>query len=80
MEDPVQVNVSGDTPEAVAFALYQHLLAGQHVAQTAKGRGDWAPPKDWILQTYAECLAVVKSGSYDPDGASKQSRVSDKTR
>ena len=68
MDDPVQVTVSGDTPEAIAFALYQQLLTGQQILRAAKGRGHWAPPKDWILQTYSECLAVVKSGAYRSNG------------
>ena len=69
MDEPVQVVVSGDTPEAVAFALYQQLLTGQQILRAARGRGHWAPPKDWILQTYAECLSVVKNGAYRANGS-----------
>ena len=77
MEDGAQVVVSGDTPEAVAFALYHQLLTSQQMVRAAKGRGDWSPPKDWILDTYAQCLNVVKSGSYThEDGEKKAGRSS----
>ena len=70
MDEGSQVVVTGDTQEAVAFALYQQLLTGQQHIRASRGQGNWSPPKDWILQTYAECLAVVKNGSYTPAGAS----------
>lgn len=71
MDDSTPVVVTGDTAEAVAFALYHQLLTNQQVTRAAKGRGDWSPPKDWILQTYAECLAVVKTGAYTQDESEK---------
>ena len=75
MSDAVQVSISGDSPEAVAFALYQQILSGQHTMRASKGRGDWAPPKDWILQSYAECLSVVKSGSHTMPEAGKAPKL-----
>ena len=48
-------NVTGDSPEAVAFALYQEIRR----IQLSKDEGA-AIDSDWILDTYALCLRTVR--------------------
>jgi len=50
MPDP-DIRVSGDSEPAVALALLQLIMRSEGEA----ARFD----RDWILSTYADCLAVV---------------------
>ena len=51
--------VCGDSIEAVAFALYEQIRLAEAHTQT-RGQGAWYPGKDWVLETYRECLRTVK--------------------
>jgi hypothetical protein len=50
------------TPEAVALRLFE--IIAKH-----EGKSNAGADRKWILDTYAECLRVVKNpvGSSDPD-------------
>jgi len=59
----IRTEIDGDSEEAVAFALLQ-LVA------RAEGKADFSGDirgvdRDWLLDTYAECLAAV-NGERDP--------------
>jgi hypothetical protein len=51
----------GDPKEQVAFKLLQ-LIAFSEKKAIAVGFGGSHPTKEWILDTYAECLEAVKHG------------------
>ena len=53
------VSISGDSAEAVAYALLQQYLAGEVKKREARGM-PWHPTKEWLLGNYHEFLAVVK--------------------
>ena len=51
------VNLQGDSPEVVAFALLRYL------AQLEQGRARQTGAvfdREWLLDAYADCLAAVK--------------------
>lgn len=48
----VRIQIEGDSEPAVALALLETILRAEEGAEEI-GR-------DWILATYAECLAVVR--------------------
>lgn len=67
MADFPDVEIKGDSPEAVAYALLLLRLRAE-TDQGSKGKGGRATPSgDWILKTYAECLRVVRSGQAPDD-------------
>ncbi len=51
------VNLEGDSPEVVAFALLRYLA--QLEQSTARQTGV-VFDRDWLLDAYADCLAAVK--------------------
>ena len=51
------VNLDGDSPEVVAFALLRYLA--QLEQATARQTGV-VFDRDWLLDAYAECLDAVK--------------------
>ncbi len=51
------VNLEGDSPEVVAFALLRYLA--QLEQGTARQTGV-VFDRDWLLDAYADCLAAVK--------------------
>jgi hypothetical protein len=51
------VNLEGDSPEVVAFALLRYLA--QLEQGTARQTGT-VFDRDWMLDAYAECLEAVK--------------------
>jgi hypothetical protein len=74
--NPAKENVTGrhigeNSPEQVAFKLME-LIAGiedKHLHR-APGEHQSLADKEWILDTYAECLATVINPNarlYDPD-------------
>ena len=59
MSDEPRVQVEGDSEPAVALALLQLIM---------KVQGDPAKlDRDWILSTYADCLAVVGGAEVEFD-------------
>ncbi|MFT8244704.1 hypothetical protein [Roseomonas sp. BN140053] len=61
MTEP-KVEIQGDSEPAVALALLQLIMQAQGEAAASLDR-------DWILSTYADCLAVVGGAEvqYDDD-------------
>jgi hypothetical protein len=72
------VNLEGDSPEIVAFALLRYL------AQLEQGRAHQTGvvfDREWLLEAYADCLATVKgervsSAGAEPAATSNKSRGS----
>ena len=70
----MSAHVQGDTPEAVAFGLMQCVLAatgrGNHDHPFPAGstllRGQPACAEQEILELFARCLRVVRSGEREP--------------
>ncbi len=62
------VDISGDSPEAIAYRLMVGIASneGKHF-----GGGFVTAERKWILETYWECLHVVKSA-----GATKTASAS----
>jgi hypothetical protein len=53
----VSIEIEGDSPEAVALALLQMIVKhGDQEEDEERGR-------EWFLQTYAACLAVVRDAA-----------------
>lgn len=50
--DGLDIEIEGDSEAAVALALLQ-------IVMRAEGKTDGRMTGDWVLQTYARCLAVV---------------------
>jgi hypothetical protein len=57
-------NITGDSPEAVAFALLERIADAEawsgrvHTLDTPTSQ--WEKPRKEILETYAECLRAVQ--------------------
>lgn len=49
------VELVGDSPELIAFAMLRSIIQVQQVREK-----DAVLDKAWLLENYAECLAVVK--------------------
>lgn len=51
-----------NTPEHVAYTLMRDiaLVEGKHILQLGSTSADIAD-RQWLLSTYSECLAVVKT-------------------
>ena len=59
MSDEQKIKVEGDSEPAVALALLQLIM---------KAQGEGAKlDRDWILSTYADCLAVVGGAEVEFD-------------
>jgi hypothetical protein len=59
----MQYQIYGDSAEAVALELFDCIRQAEG---RAYGIGERRPAdREWILATYAECLAVVRRGSHD---------------
>ncbi len=70
------VNLEGDSPEIVAFALLRYL------AQLEQGRAHQTGvvfDREWLLEAYADCLATVKGERVSSAGA-EQSSTGSKSR
>lgn len=53
-----EVDIRGDSKDAVAYALFMMILRTESVSRGGSD-GVWYPPSDWILSTYWECLRTV---------------------
>lgn len=70
------VNLEGDSPEIVAFALLRYL------AQLEQGRAHQTGvvfDREWLLEAYADCLATVK-GERISHGGTEHPTSSGKSR
>lgn len=62
----VTINVGGDSPEYVALLLMDRVAFAERLDSAAlaleerETKRDKRTGKQWILETYAECLKVVR--------------------
>jgi hypothetical protein len=62
------IDLAGDSPELVAFALLRHLAQlEERAARNDLSRFD----RTWLLDAYAECLAAVRGERQVPLGSPK---------
>lgn len=66
------VDISGDSPELIAFVLLKSIVQVEQSRQQPH-----VFEKDWLLDTYAECLAAVQ-GKRAPSEAGAKARVAKK--
>ena len=76
------VNLQGDSPEVVAFALLRYLA--QLEQGTARQTGV-VFDRDWLLDAYADCLAAVKgdrpaAAGESIDATAKSTKARGRTR
>ncbi|AKH44147.1 hypothetical protein FHS61_001466 [Altererythrobacter atlanticus] len=64
MADNSVVHMGENSPEQVAYRLMG--LIARTEGYTLVGMGD-APPREWIIKTFAACLHAVKAPSYPED-------------
>lgn len=58
------LNPSGDSSEIVALALLERVARAEGKRFDAHPEeGTTTADREWILQTFSECLAVVRGGS-----------------
>ncbi len=62
MSEPLEQKMA-QTPEAVALALLFIVAAGEKKNLNSLTQEE-PVTKDWVLSTYSECLATVKTHSY----------------
>ena len=62
MADQPVVHVGENSPEQVAFKLMLNIarVEGRVLQRNPEG-GQETASKEWILDTYAECLRIVKN-------------------
>lgn len=58
MSEEMSIRIEGDSEPAVALALLQLIM---------RAEGEPKPDRDWILSTYADCLAVVGGAEVEFD-------------
>ncbi len=64
MSDTSVVHIGENSPEEVAFKLMKAIAAGESKSLISSMAGPASADRKWILDTYAECLNVVR----DPRG------------
>jgi len=67
MSDAPKIDIQGESEPAVALALLRIIMDATKDGQSPGQAQD----RDWILSTYADCLAVVGGAelSYDEEEA-----------
>lgn len=60
------VDISGDSPELIAFVLLKSIVQVEQSRQQAH-----VFEKEWLLDTYAECLAAVQGKRVPADPVAK---------
>ncbi len=59
MANPSETHTSGHSPEQVAYTLLELIAYAEGKLLSGSPQGK-APDRKWILETYAECLRVVR--------------------
>jgi hypothetical protein len=60
MSDSKVVNAGENTPEEVAYKLFNEIAYVENIRVRNYG-GKETPSRKWILDTYAECLRAVRT-------------------
>lgn len=67
MADETPVHVGENSPEFVAYKLYETIADNEHKTLTSSMVGEATADRAWVLSTYAECLRTVRRAHYSPD-------------
>ena len=60
MTDAPVLQVGENSPEYVAYRLMRDVLTEENNANHRSGQNAQKPPRERILDTYAECLQTVR--------------------
>ncbi len=60
MADTPAVHMGENSPEQVAYKLMRHIAYNEGLALGPHESGNSTANKQWILDTYAECLHTVQ--------------------
>ncbi len=60
MSDTKVVNAGENTPEEIAYKLFIEVAHAEDVRTRYTG-GERKPSRQWILDTYAECILAVRA-------------------
>jgi hypothetical protein len=66
------LNPSGDSPELVALALLERIAHSEGRSFEAKPQQGAAADRQQILDTYRDCLAIVKGRGVDAVASQRQ--------
>lgn len=72
---PAKIEIEGDSPEAVALALFREIVASDPQA----GRHDGRLQGNALLDLYAQCLRTVRHPGSRLDGATGKEVGDDET-
>ena len=56
-----EITVENNTPEMVAYRLMETIAYGEGVKIRSAFGGRTAASRDWVLDTYCQCLDAVKN-------------------
>ncbi|GES47130.1 hypothetical protein RsS62_63820 [Rhizobium dioscoreae] len=68
MADKSDVHIGENSPEQVAFKLFEMVASVEKKVTFGGGhlQSGWSPAdKNYILTTYGECLSTVRNGWYE---------------
>ena len=62
MADETVVHIGENSPERIAYKLFQHIADAENMALVAKpiSADRHVANRKWILDTFAECLTTVR--------------------
>lgn len=60
MSDKAVVHIGENSPEQVAFNLMRVIAHSEGLALAHSMGGTKLPDRNWLLDTYAECLLTVR--------------------
>jgi hypothetical protein len=62
MADSNTVHIASNSPEHIAYRLLEHVASVERKSFFANAAERFEPAtRDWILDTYAECLEATKN-------------------
>lgn len=60
MSDQAVVHIGENSPEQVAFNLMKVIALSEGMALSHTAAGTPIPSRNWLLDTYAECLRTIR--------------------
>jgi hypothetical protein len=63
MADNTTVHIGENSPEQVAYKLMHDVARAEKITLAGMGTNS---NRDWILDTYAKCIRVVRAAHYEP--------------
>lgn len=67
MADKSVVHIGENSPEEVAYKLYQEVARCEAASSNPHSQGNRTATRKWILSTYAQCLKTVRDGAMPKD-------------